>query len=215
MWLPVASDDLRALIRRACAEAEGFTFGSLEPHDYQQHADKILAVVEPLLARRDKRIEEYRASRKRWMEATYADRGDAVRAAAERDALRVELDELLDRLDDDTVGPDQTVAALLDHLAELLPEADPAEDMEHYLRQARVGHRRALRARDRRLAVEARLAEVRRFCELTADSCHVPSRRTAQDILRYLDTGSWKEPEEPVLGYDLPDGFRAGPGGEQ
>jgi len=39
------TDDLRTQIRRACAEADGFTFDSLEPHDYQQHANKLLATV--------------------------------------------------------------------------------------------------------------------------------------------------------------------------
>ncbi|MFD3516270.1 hypothetical protein [Streptomyces sp. NPDC058657] len=35
---------LRDRIRRACAEADGFRFESLEPHDYQKHADALLAL---------------------------------------------------------------------------------------------------------------------------------------------------------------------------
>lgn len=47
-----------------------------------------------------------------------------------------------------------------------------------------------------------RLAEVRRFCELSRDSMRVPVAEMAQDILRYLDTGSWTEPKaEPPCGY--------------
>ncbi|MEV0443491.1 hypothetical protein AB0I84_13125 [Streptomyces spectabilis] len=41
--------DLRNCIRRACAEADGFRFECLEPHDYQTHADAVLAVL-PALA---------------------------------------------------------------------------------------------------------------------------------------------------------------------
>ncbi|WP_329215144.1 hypothetical protein OG352_06135 [Streptomyces sp. NBC_01485] len=36
--------DRREQIRRALAEADGFGFDSLEPHDYQRHADAILAL---------------------------------------------------------------------------------------------------------------------------------------------------------------------------
>lgn len=73
----------------------------------------------------------------------------------ERDALRAELDDLLDQADADAAGPNPQITALLDHLAEVLPAVDPVEEMQHYERQARVGHRRARRARDRRLATEA------------------------------------------------------------
>jgi hypothetical protein len=40
------TDDLRARIRRACAEADGFNFESLEAHDYQRHADAIVAALQ-------------------------------------------------------------------------------------------------------------------------------------------------------------------------
>jgi hypothetical protein len=39
--------DLKRDIRRAIAEAEGFDFEGLEPLDYAEHADKVLAAVLP------------------------------------------------------------------------------------------------------------------------------------------------------------------------
>ncbi|MEU1133560.1 hypothetical protein ABZ383_27510 [Streptomyces sp. NPDC005900] len=37
--------DLRTRLRRACAEADGFEFEALERHDYQKHADRLMAVI--------------------------------------------------------------------------------------------------------------------------------------------------------------------------
>ncbi|MGW1135632.1 hypothetical protein [Streptomyces griseoluteus] len=36
---------LREQIRRVCAEADGFSYENLEPHDYQTHADAVLALL--------------------------------------------------------------------------------------------------------------------------------------------------------------------------
>jgi hypothetical protein len=38
--------DLRDQIRRAIAEADGFDLDGLEPHDYQRHADAVLALFQ-------------------------------------------------------------------------------------------------------------------------------------------------------------------------
>lgn len=87
------TDDLRAQIRRACAEADGFNFDSLEPHDYQRHADAVLAVVQPFvddLAIADRHIEDGNMENDR----TWA----RVRSAeAERDRLRARVAELEQR----------------------------------------------------------------------------------------------------------------------
>lgn len=39
--------DLKADIRRACAAADGFSVENLEPHDYQDHVERVLAAVLP------------------------------------------------------------------------------------------------------------------------------------------------------------------------
>jgi hypothetical protein len=58
-----ADADLRDRIRRACAEADGFRFACLESHDYQKHADAILALFPPSAYRRLlARLEADRAS---------------------------------------------------------------------------------------------------------------------------------------------------------
>lgn len=83
-------------------------------------------------------------------------------------------------------------------------------------------HEQAARA-DR---AEATSARVRAYCELLADaSCRVAARETAQDVLRLFDglppTPGAPRPDDPDWGgaedstYDLPEGFRAGGGGEQ
>jgi hypothetical protein len=59
---PAPEPGLRERIRRACAEAEGFRFESLEPHDYQRHAEAVLNVrdteLEQLRAERDAAVEQ-------------------------------------------------------------------------------------------------------------------------------------------------------------
>lgn len=62
----MASDDLRARIAEALDECR-----TLIP---TAQADAVMAIVQPELDRRDKRIEDYRESRRRWMDAAYADR---------------------------------------------------------------------------------------------------------------------------------------------
>jgi hypothetical protein len=66
------------------------------------------------------------------------------------------------------------------------------DDAEQRFERLHVDYNLALGQRDR--AVQ-QVAAVREFCALMADSCHVPSRTTARDILRYLDTGNWCEVE--------------------
>lgn len=39
--------DLKGDIRQAVAAADGFGIESLEPHDYQEHAERVLAAVLP------------------------------------------------------------------------------------------------------------------------------------------------------------------------
>ncbi|MFI0156184.1 hypothetical protein [Streptomyces lydicus] len=45
------TDDLRTQLRAAIASADGFSEDSLELHDYQEHADAVLAIVQPELDR--------------------------------------------------------------------------------------------------------------------------------------------------------------------
>ncbi len=45
-WQPTG--DRREQIRRALAEADGFAYEGLEPHDYQRHADALLALLPPV-----------------------------------------------------------------------------------------------------------------------------------------------------------------------
>lgn len=54
--------DRRTQIRRVLAEADGFGFASLEPHDYQRHADAILALFEPDLLRAQAEAHQYRTA---------------------------------------------------------------------------------------------------------------------------------------------------------
>lgn len=58
----MASDDLRAWIRRACAEADGFNFEGLEPYDYQRHADAVLAIVQAKVAALEKELGDWRTA---------------------------------------------------------------------------------------------------------------------------------------------------------
>lgn len=74
----MASDDLRARIAEALEAAD-----YRAPMQRGDLADAVLPVIETLLARRDKRIEEYRESRRRWMEAAFADRRAANGVAEE------------------------------------------------------------------------------------------------------------------------------------
>lgn len=55
--------DRREQIRRVLAEADGFDFASLEPHDdYQQQAEAILALFEPELLRAQAEAHQYRTA---------------------------------------------------------------------------------------------------------------------------------------------------------
>ena len=51
------TDDLHTRIRTAVASADGFDEASLEPHDYQEHVDGVLAVVQPDLDRLNQTID--------------------------------------------------------------------------------------------------------------------------------------------------------------
>lgn len=75
------ADDLRARLVAALDECRVLT------PDAQ--ADAVLAVVQPKLDRLGKRIEDYRESRRRWMEAADADRRCSNEAARERDRFRL------------------------------------------------------------------------------------------------------------------------------
>ncbi|MEV0015410.1 hypothetical protein [Streptomyces tendae] len=44
---------LRETLRRVLAEADGFSYDSLEPHDYQKHVDGVLAAVLPATTNHD------------------------------------------------------------------------------------------------------------------------------------------------------------------
>jgi hypothetical protein len=81
-----AQAELREQIRKACAEADGFQYEHLEPHDYQRHADAILAV-------RDREMERMKV-----LVAASESDGHAVRLAAQYADRAIENGERADRL---------------------------------------------------------------------------------------------------------------------
>lgn len=58
MSQPAWKAELRDQVRRACAEAEGFAYEYLEPHDYQKQAEAAVAVVMPHIEAAFKRGED-------------------------------------------------------------------------------------------------------------------------------------------------------------
>lgn len=83
-----AQPELREAIRRACAEADGFQYEHLEPHDYQRHADALLAV-------RDREMERMKV-----MVAASESPGHAVRLAAQYADRAIENGERAARLEE-------------------------------------------------------------------------------------------------------------------
>ncbi|WP_371099895.1 hypothetical protein [Streptomyces sp. PU_AKi4] len=80
--------ELREQIRRACAEADGFQYEHLEPHDYQRHADAVLAL-------RDREMERMKV-----LVAASESPGHAVRLAAQYADRAIENGERADRLEE-------------------------------------------------------------------------------------------------------------------
>jgi len=103
--------ELREQIRRACAEADGFRYEGLEPHDYQRHADAILAV-------RDRELERMKV-----MVDASESSGHAVRMAAQYADKAIENGERAERLQERLrLLTDEKVAYVVGPNIELLCE---------------------------------------------------------------------------------------------
>ncbi|MEV7466171.1 hypothetical protein AB0O20_06600 [Streptomyces kronopolitis] len=59
------TDDLRTRLRTAIASADGFDEDGLEPHDYQEHVDVVLAAVQPELDRLNQEIDYFKRNIRR------------------------------------------------------------------------------------------------------------------------------------------------------
>lgn len=100
---------LRETLRRVLAEADGFSYDSLEPHDYQKHVDAVLAAVLPATTNHDTNTSDWSA-------------------LAERTGrLRKTTKELVDRTEELETKVTQLAAdqaASLREAADRLPDAD-------------------------------------------------------------------------------------------
>src|ERR1044072_1353970 len=102
---------LREQIRRACAEADGFRYETLEPWDYQTHPDALLAV-------RDREME-----RMKLLVAASESPGHAVRLAAQYADKAIENGERAERLEERLrLVTDEKVAHVVGPNIELLCE---------------------------------------------------------------------------------------------
>lgn len=167
--------DRREQIRRALAEADGFTYEGLEPHDYQRHADAILAlpavsaVVPPTQDTLRDRIAEalYRHSHPGWA-TRYADLGRDERDTylGRADAVLAVLPPLADRPAVLRWAADAVQNHPGPHRDELQPEA-PGFWWDTRDRDA---------AADllRRLAAETQQTETETRCPHGCDTTHCP-----------------------------------------
>lgn len=121
---------LRDRIRRVLAEADGFSYDCLEPHDYQRHADAILTLPEVLPTPVDRASDgidwkaKYELEHARHVEVVrslIADPAALLRGAAD------EIDRETQRLKDDGVLEPDQFRPCRDATADLRRMADEAQ----------------------------------------------------------------------------------------